>query len=166
MANGFKALRNVGGGCQRLSEYSMADDAADMFNGDLVKLVAGELAPADPADTNTGTFLGCMFVNAQGEQKFSPYWTASAGATEISAVVSGDVNVSYKVETNVALVPGSAALMVVGTGDPKTGSSAQSAIAGAGNLTVKKNLEPEMDYGTGLDTFYAEVTFNTNIGVA
>jgi len=166
MSNGFKALRHVGGGCQRLSEYPMADDAGDMFNGDLVKLVAGELVPAAPADTNTGTFLGCMYVNAQGEQKFSPYWTASPGATEISGLVSGDVGVSYKVETDVALVPGSVAIMVVGVGNPKTGSSTQSAAAGAGNLTVKKALENETDLNTGAMRYYAEVTLNTNIGVA
>jgi len=132
MANGFKALRHVGGGNQRYSEYEIAVDAADIFNGDMVIITAGEIVIGATNEAHIGTFVGCMFVNAAGEQKFSPYWTASPGATEIKGLVNEDKGVSYNVvDTSGALTVGALCDLDYTAGSPKTGQSA----AGVGAST-------------------------------
>jgi len=161
MSNGFKAYRHTSGGCQRLSEYPIDVAGADMFNGDLVMLTAGLIVPAGTTDGNLGTFVGCMYVAANGEQKFSPYWTASPGATDIRGLVSADVGVTYKVESDNVAVPGAKVILVVAAGNPTIGSSRQTVATGSGTvITVKKALADEQG------RHYAEVTFDSSLGVA
>jgi hypothetical protein len=107
MANGFKAYRHARGGVQRLMEYPIAPtNAVPIYNGDAVILNGGELEVAadNTASQEVGVFLGCMYVNASGEQKFSPYWDGAAGSTEIKAIVSSDPGVTYRVELDTAPV--------------------------------------------------------------
>lgn len=145
MANGFKALRHVGGGVQRLSERPIADAyTANLFNGDMVTLNAGSVELAVDTDTDVvGTFLGCMYVNAQGSQVFSPYWPAStAGATDRKALINEDAGISYKVEclTGALAVGDTADLANAANGNPKTGQSGMTAVAGD-QFTVIRILE-------------------------
>lgn len=161
MANGFKALRHVGGGVQRLSEYAIADAyAANLFNGDLVTLNAGsvELGAIGDADL-VGSFLGCMYVDPKGAQVFSPNWPASlANTSDRRALINEDKNVTYKVMGLSAgsFVAGTAlALATASAGSTLTGQSGMTVIAKGGNsnlISVVKVLEDDVDVnGTDYD---------------
>jgi hypothetical protein len=149
MANGFKALRHVGGKTN-LSGYPIASGyASNIFNGDVVNLTAGNVtvASATGSAQKTGTFLGCMYVLPTNEQKFSPYWPTGTVATEISAIISGDKDTTYKVELAVAEADltsadvGGAADLEVNAGSPRTGQSAFALIRGAGTFTIRNVID-------------------------
>jgi len=125
MANGFKALRHVGGGVARLSQYTISAAAPAIFNGDIVKLVAGNILAAVTNELHAGSFVGCMYLNAKGEQKFSPDWPADTAATEITGLINEDSNVSYAVtDSSGALTVGALCdLDTAVAGDASTGAS-------------------------------------------
>jgi len=168
MANGFKALRHVGGGVQRLSEYPIADAyAADLFNGDLVKLNAGSVELAVAADTTepVGSFLGCMYVGPKGEQVFSPNWPdALANTSERYALVNEDKGVSYKVYALAAAdlaVGDRVDVATAAGGSVLTGASGMT-VAATGttsNIVVRKILEEDVDVdGTAFDIVEVNLT--------
>lgn len=129
MANGFKALRHVGGGVQRYSAYGIAaTDIAPIFNGDMVKEVGGDVSLAATNEIMVGTFVGVMYVDNKGAQIFSPYWPGAAaapGATKIEALVSADPKVTYAVEdASGILAAGSLCDLVYAPGSTVNGQSA------------------------------------------
>jgi len=146
MANGFKALRHVGGGVSRLTEYPIASELAEnIFNGDMVFLNSGNLEPAVTNEAHIGSFLGVMFVNSQGEQKFSPAWVSGTAGTEIKALVNADANTSYKVADTA-----SSALSV---GDPcDLVSTAGNLKLGKSNFSVGDNTNTDFTVLSVLDS--------------
>lgn len=152
MTNGFKALRHVGGGVQRLSEYPIADGySANLFNGDMVTLNAGSVELSVAADVVTGSFLGCMYVGPKGEQVFSPNWPASlANTTERFALINEDKGMSYKVSALAAaglVVGNSVDVATAAGGSTLTGASGMTAVlrASTSNIVVRKILEEDVD---------------------
>lgn len=152
MANGFKALRHVGGGVQRLSEYPIADAyASNLFNGDMVTLNAGSVELSAAADVVTGSFLGCMYVGPKGEQVFSPNWPAAlANTSERYALINEDKGVSYKVYALAAAglaVGDSVDVATASGGSTLTGASGMTAVARAStsNIVVRKILDEDVD---------------------
>lgn len=148
MANGFKALRHVGGGVQRYIELPIKSGyAANIFNGDAVEITtdAGYVnaAAATAGVQDIGVFVGCMYVNAQGEQKFSPMWPTGTVATEAKALVSGDNGVSYKVQADAVTQAsvGAACDLVATAGNVKVGSSGMTVAVGAGAFTIRSILD-------------------------
>ena len=158
MSNGFKALRHSGGGNQRLFEYAIDPaNTTTIWNGDMVILNAGNVEQAATNTAMIGTFLGCMFVNARGEQKFSPYWDGVANQTECKAIVSEDDEMSYKVvDDSGALTVGALCDLVDnGSENPTIGASTMSVGASTnGDFSVRKVLG--VDALNGLA--YVEVT--------
>lgn len=148
MANGFKALRHVGGGVQRYIELPIKSGyAANIFNGDAVEVSTDQgyvnAAAATTAAQDIGFFVGCMYVNAQGEQKFSKMWPTGTVATEAYALVSGDNGISYKVQAD-AVTDASVGLacdLVATAGNVKTGESGMTVAVGAGAFTIRKVLD-------------------------
>lgn len=146
MSNGFKALRHAHGGNQRLFEYAIdPTNTTTIWNGDMVSLNAsGNVEQGLAADTDLiGTFLGCMYVNARGEQKFSPYWDGVANQTMCKAIVSEDDEMSYKVvDATGALVVGSLCDLVDnGSENPTIGASTMTVGAATTNqFKVRKAL--------------------------
>ena len=147
MSNGFKALRHVGGGVQRLSAYPIKTGyGVSIFNGDIVEIKtdAGFINRAAPtgAAQNSGVFVGVSYVNARGEQKFSPVWEAGTVGTDIQALVSGDNEVSYAVTSDVATQAkvGASCDFVAGAGNISTGQSGMSVAVGAGTATIRSIL--------------------------
>jgi len=149
MANGFKAYRHARGGVQRLMEYPIAPAyAVAIYNGDAVILNGGELEVAadNTASQEVGVFLGCMYVNARGEQKFSPYWDGVAGQSDIKAVVSSDPGVTYKVELDTVPVVtdiGEVCAAQDNGGEvPSIGASTQSAAKlASGSFTIRSIID-------------------------
>jgi len=74
-----------------------------IFYGDVVKLVSGGTIEKDTGTTTAtpvGVFLGCSYVNAQGQVIFSQYFPANTTAptgTLIQAFVADDPDQLYKV---------------------------------------------------------------------
>jgi len=163
MSRGFRALRHVGGGAQRLAEYPIASAYnTNIFNGDVVTLTAGNVTLAADTAANVGVFVGVMFVNAQGEQKFAPMWTADTIGTDIRALVSADTGVTYKVEVSTGTVQAGITGKLVNTaGVVKTGISAQT--FNADDTGVQATIRKVLPQENGADM--AEVVLTTVIGV-
>ena len=165
MANGFKALRHVGGGVQRYTERPIASTyAANLFNGDMVTLNAGSVELATAADTDlVGSFVGCMYVNAAGSQIFSPNWVASTVGTERTALINEDDGVAYKVYAldTTAWAAGTAVdVATAASGSALTGQSGMTVVANTNNnLVIRKVLETSVDLGgTGYDVLEVSLT--------
>ncbi len=143
MANGFKALRHVGGGVQRYSEYGItAASAPAIFNGDMVILTSGKILKAATNEAHLGAFVGCMYKNAKGEQIFSPNWPADTAATNVKGLICEDPEVTYAVTSGVTLTVGALCDLVPGSGTASTGASTGSVTTSTnGDFVVKSILD-------------------------
>ena len=103
---GLKPINLIGGqvfaGATRQFQIASAYGTS-IFNGDVVKLVAGGTIEKDTGEataTPVGVFLGCSYVNAQGQTIFQQYFPASTAAptgTSITAFVADDPDQLFKV---------------------------------------------------------------------
>jgi hypothetical protein len=128
-----------------------------IFYGDVVKLVAGGTIEKDIGQataTPVGVFLGCSYVNAQGQtifQQFFPASTAAPSGTVITAFVADDpdqlfkaVLVAGQTEDGNGLTPaylgrtmiGSNVELVQNTGSTVTGDSKVGIYSAAGATTT------------------------------
>ena len=151
---GFRAVNLTGGqpyaGSTRTFLIDPAGTTANMYNGSLVYVNAsGYLAPvtATGADTTTnafpagtaltgavGVFVGCSYVNAQGQQIWAQYYpTGTTGV--VTAVVIDDPDVIFQVQADGSLAQaalGENVIMTTGaiaTGSTTTGNSTASVSA-------------------------------------
>lgn len=183
---GLTPYRHQAGGVIRESgAYRIASGtSSNIFRGDLVKLLStGYLAVAAAGDTDLiGVFNGCSYVDANGNQIFSPYWPASAttlGSADVQAYVYDDPNVTYMVQsdstTNSSLthVGNNADMISTHAGSALTGQSGQEidlAAAGSGtaNLRVIGLVEyPDNAFGqhSKLEVLINEHKYRTATGV-
>ena len=108
---GLKPVNLIGGqvfaGATRLLNIA-SGYGTSIFYGDVVKLVSTGTIEKDTGQataTPCGVFLGCSYVNAQGQTVFAQYFPASTTAptgTAITAYVADDPDQLFKV----ALVSG------------------------------------------------------------
>jgi len=108
---GLKPINLIGGqvfaGATRLLNIA-SGYATSIFYGDVVKLVSTGTIEKDTGQataTPVGVFLGCSYVNAQGQTVFAQYFPANTTAptgTTITAYVADDPDQLFKV----ALVAG------------------------------------------------------------
>ncbi len=120
---GFRAAYHPSGQV-RPKAYTIASAyAANIFNGDPVKLVTDgtiQLATSDGTRTGTtdgirmlGVFVGVEYKDSLGKYVVSPFWPTGVTATEIVAYVHDDPETLYEVEvTNPS--PGTSAQPLVG----------------------------------------------------
>jgi hypothetical protein len=102
---GLKPINLIGGqvfaGATRQFNIASAYGTS-IFYGDVVKLVAGGTIEKDIGEataTPVGVFLGCSYVNAQGQtifQQFFPASTAAPTGTVITAFVADDPDQLFK----------------------------------------------------------------------
>ncbi len=101
---GLKPINLIGGqvfaGSTRMYNITYAY-ATDIFNGDFVALVRGNLerisVTSGTAGTLAGVFLGCSYTNPVTKQKtFSQYWPASTTAGDAVAYVCDDPDTVFK----------------------------------------------------------------------
>lgn len=74
--------------------------ATSVFNGDLVKLVAGGGIEKDAGTTTAtpiGVFLGCFYTDADLGPTYKNYWPASTVASDAVAYVCDDPDQLFKV---------------------------------------------------------------------
>ncbi len=157
---GLKPVNLIGGqvfaGATRQFQIASAYDTS-IFNGDVVKLVAGGTIEKDAGQTTAtpvGVFLGCSYVNAQGQTIFQQYFPANTAAptgTTITAYVADDPDQLFKAvlvagntEDGNGLTPaylgrtmiGSNAELVQNAGSTVTGDSRVGIYSAAGATTT------------------------------
>ncbi len=107
---GFVAVKHPSGQT-RAREYTIASGyAANIFQGDPVKLVTGgsiQLGTSDGTRTGTvdnvdllGIFAGCIYTDATGKPNYSNYWPSGQVATDIKAMVYDDPDTVFMVQAN------------------------------------------------------------------
>jgi hypothetical protein len=154
-----------------------------IYYGDTVKLVAGgtiSLSGATTSGTIVGVFVGCQYVNAQGQTVQAQY-CPSSGVTNPIAYVVVDPSAEYKVAVtttgNTTAVTGANAT-IVGTNVAQTSWAAGSTINGdsisaivlpangLGNATTLPfrvvAVVPDTAYVSGGVTLYPEVLVKIN----
>ena len=101
---GLRPARNKTGDTTKTTEYPIADAyTTAIYLGDPVVLNAGYAQiGTDDGTTHIGVFAGCEYKNAQGEVKFSKYWTGEASATEKKALVWDDPATIFQIQSTTA----------------------------------------------------------------
>ena len=158
---GLKPVNEIGGlpyaGSTRMFLIDPAGTAANIYNGSPVYVNANgylAVATATGADATTngfptgtantgivGVFVGCSYVNAQGQQIYGQYYpTGTTGV--IQAYVVDDPNVVFQVQSAGAVTQAALGANVffstgaVATGSTTTGNSTASVVAGASAVTT------------------------------
>ena len=157
---GLKPVNELGGlpysGSTRSFAIDPAGYAANIYNGSLVYVKSTgyiEIVTATGADATTnglpvgtantgavGVFVGCSYVNSQGQTIFSQYYPS--GSLNAVAFVVDDDRAVFQVQsagtvtqaalgTNVFFTTGA-----VATGSTSTGNSTASVVAGASAVTT------------------------------
>jgi len=145
---GLKPINLIGGQVYagQTRQYVIASGTTPaIFYGDVVKIIAGGTVAKDVGEstaTPCGVFMGCSYVNAQGQVIFSQYFpsgTTAPTGTQITAYVADDPDQLFKVvlvagatEDGNGLTPaflgrtviGGNAQLVQNTGSTFTGDSA------------------------------------------
>ena len=147
---GFKPVNEIGGlpyaGSTRSFALNPAGYGTNIFNGSLVYVASTgylQLVTADGSDGTTnafpagttltgavGVFVGCSYVNAQGQTIFSQYYPASA--LNAVAFVVDDPNTVFQVQAD-------GSLTIAALGANVTSANAQSTSTGStttGNSNV------------------------------
>ena len=184
---GLKPINLIGGqvfaGATRQRRIA-SGYATSIFYGDLVKfattgtIVLANETTTGPSTGFAGVFLGCSYVNAQGQVIFSQYYPASTTAptgTYINAFICDDPDQLYKVVavSGTTVVTGieyaaigNNATLVQNTGSAITGDSK---VAILDNTDVTKTLPiaiidvvPDTAYVSGGSTLYPEVIVKIN----
>ncbi len=139
---GFKPINSVDGKPYAGATRQYAIEGTDnIFYGDLVKIVAGEVLPFDGTDSGypVGVFTGAQYTNSMGQTIQGQYYPA--GSANGIAYVVVDSQAAYQVavtDSGSAVVNttqlsaiGANMEVVLGAGDTTTGNSGMSVLAGS-----------------------------------
>jgi hypothetical protein len=153
-----------------------------IYNGDTVKIVAGgsiELSGATTTGTIVGVFMGCQYVNAQGQTVQAQYYPGTSVTNAIAYVVV-DPSAAFKVAVTTSgtagtvtganqTILGTNVATVYGTGSSITGNSGSSVVLpanGAGNTDTLPfrvtDLVDDTAYILNSVTIYPEVIVKIN----
>lgn len=138
--DGFRPSRKRGSATNStgMSEYTIASGyAANIFNGDLVTLNAGNVEVVTTVgignDLIAGVFAGVSYT-VNGEPKFSKYWPSGTSASDISALVYDDPNQTFIVQADASVSAGdvyaTSFSVTLGAGSTYTGRSGHGLEAG------------------------------------
>jgi len=178
---GFKPINRLDGmpyaGATRQIKIA-SGYAANVFNGDLVSVVAAGVVEKFAGTTTgspVGVFVGCSYTNPTTKQKqFAQYWPTGTVAADAVAYVVDDPNAVFKVVSTdgssavtaaASAVVGSNMSVIQGTGDTNTGNSGVSVLGSSANTTNTLPIRviavvPET--ATGADAF-VELIVKINI---
>lgn len=86
------------------TQYGIKSVSTTIKYGDLVYITAGEVAKSGVTSNSTtatnytaGVFMGCQYVNTQGQTVQGQYYPGNAAASSAIAYVVVDANAAYKV---------------------------------------------------------------------
>jgi hypothetical protein len=152
---GFKPINRQDGMAYAgaTTQYGIKSVTTTIFNGDLVLIADGvvkstvtttsALTVANQANVTAGVFVGCQYVNTQGQTVQSQYYPGNAAASSAIAYVVVDENAAYRVAvTNGSGVMSSTTSKAVGVnlavdqeaGSTTTGNSGNGVTAPTANL--------------------------------
>lgn len=107
--NGFRPSRIRGSGVNStgFSEYRIASGTTgNIFTGDLVKNVDGNIEVITSADNRTvGVFMGCNYVQ-DGEPTWSSHWPSGTSVTNARAMVMDDPQATFTVQADASVTVG------------------------------------------------------------
>jgi len=156
---GFRAVNELGGlpyaGSTRSFLIDPAGYAVNIFNGSIVAIntsgyinivtTNGDNSTPFPAGT-IGVFVGCSFVNAQGQTIYSQYYpanTASVNGSAITAYVIDDDRAVFQVQSAGTVTQAALganvylnAVQSTSTGSTTTGNSNTAVVAGSSAATT------------------------------
>ena len=172
---GFKPINSVDGkpyaGATR--QYAI-EGTDDIFYGDLVKLVAGEILPFDGTDSGypLGVFVGAQYTNSMGQTIQGQYYPS--GSDNGIAYVVVDSQAAYQVvvtdgssvvdDTTTIAAIGANVEVVLGTGSATTGNSGMSVLAGSEIVTSTFPIRVvDVVPATQTDTGYPELVVKINV---
>ena len=136
------------------TQYVVASSNAAIYNGDLVYITNGQIAKSavtnDSSNVSTqtaGVFVGCQYVNTQGQTVQAQYYPGNAAASSPIAYVVVDGNAAFKAVVTDGANLSSTTLgaigvnvqVVQGAGSATTGNSGNSILApsaGSGNAAT------------------------------
>jgi hypothetical protein len=137
------------------TQYGITSVSTAIYNGDLVYVDGGTITKSGvttnattTANLTAGVFVGCQYVNTQGQTVQAQYYPGNAAASSAIAYVVVDENAAYKVAvTNGSDVVSSTTVAAIGvnlavdqgTGSATTGNSGNGVVApssGAGNAVT------------------------------
>ena len=142
------------------TQYPITSVSTAIYNGDLVYVAAGGVVKSTVTDTSVltvanqanltaGVFMGCQYVNTQGQTVQAQYYPGNAAASSAIAYVVVDPNAAYKVAVTASgsnAITGTTVNAIgvncavrQGTGSTITGDSQLSVVApssGAGNAST------------------------------
>lgn len=134
--------------------YSIASGASAIYEGDLVKTTATADAHGRPGiavgaatDVFRGVFQGCEYT-LDGERRWSNYWPANSGATDIVAYVYDDPLTIFSIQADEDIVAAdinNKADIIAGAGSTATGMSGfelDSSNIGSGDNLLIVALDP------------------------
>jgi hypothetical protein len=135
------------------TQYGIKSVSTSIFNGDLVLIADGVvkstvtdtsvITVANQANLTAGVFVGCQYVNTQGQTVQAQYYPGNAAASSAIAYVVVDENAAYKVAvTNGSGVMSSTTTKAIGVnlvvdqeaGSATTGNSGNGVVAPSANL--------------------------------
>jgi hypothetical protein len=182
---GFKPVNRIdglpyAGAVQQIRIASTYNTA--IYFGDTVKIVAGgsiELSGATTSGTIVGVFMGCQYVNSQGQTIQAQYYPGTSATSAIAYVVvdpyaafkvaittSGDAGVVTGANQTIV---GANVATVYGTGSTITGDSGSSVVLpanGAGAATTLPfrviAVVPDTAYDSSGTIIYPEVIVKIN----
>ena len=156
---GFRAVNELGGlpyaGSTRQFLINPAGYNTNIFNGSIVAIntsgfleivtTNGDNSTAFPAGT-IGVFVGCSYVNAQGQVIYAQYYPANYVApsgTAITAYVIDDDRAVFQVQSAGSVTQAALganvflnAVQSTSTGSTTTGNSNTAVVAGSGAITT------------------------------
>jgi hypothetical protein len=159
---GFRAVNNLGGlpyaGATRTFLIDPAGYNTNIFNGSLVYVNTSgylNIATSTGADATTngfptgtantgvvGVFVGCSFVNAQGQQMFSQYYPANTTGV-VTALVIDDDRTVFQVQSAGSVTQAALGANVflnaaqsTSTGSTQNGNSNTAVVAGSSAVTT------------------------------
>jgi hypothetical protein len=137
------------------TQYGITSVSTAIYNGDLVYVDGGTITKSGVTTNSTtagnltaGVFVGCQYVNTQGQTVQAQYYPGNAAASSAIAYVVVDDKAAYKVAvTNGSDVVSSTTVKAIGvnlavdqgTGSATTGNSGNGVVApsaGAGNAVT------------------------------
>lgn len=173
---GFKPINRVDGmpyaGATRSYEI---DDAADIFDGDLVILVAGKVQPFTGTDAGypVGVFVGCSYTNSMGQTIFGQYYPAGAANGIAKVIVDDQAAYQVAVTSTGNTISDSLTVAVIGAniavqqglgGSTATGNSSMSVDAGTEAVTATLPIRViDVVPATKTATGYPELIVKINV---
>ena len=174
---GLKPINLIGGqvfaGSTR--EYAIINNyATNIFYGDLVGLVRGNLerlsVSTGTSGTVAGVFLGCSYTNPLTKQKtFSQYYPASTAAGDIVGIVCDDPDTVFSavvcsattvIASGARAMVGQNVAMINNTGNTATGNSKNAVLAPSATPATTDalplrvlGLNPDTEVSLGQATF-------------